>query len=403
MSAVRARYRRAVREYLYLLITLPLAVVSFALVLAAIVSSVLSIVVIGIPVLVVVLAIARLLPRVVRFPARRLLGWTWPDPPPGRRTLRARLLDATAWRALAYAAARLPITLVGLYVPGAVIVGVVLVLIHGTAGWTVLAVAEVVVVVVALPWFVRLIVAVDRVLAHTLLGQPADAARVRTLEASRATLRTDAVAAGRRLERDLHDGTQARLVAIGMQLSRLETLTTEEPTRVLAAQTKQAVHDALAELRDIIRGIRPPSLDDGLDVALATLAARSPVPTTVDDRLARPIADPATATSLYFAASELLANVTRHAAASAATIELCEHHGAISLTVADDGRGGASTDTPGSGLDGIRQRIEALDGTLTINSPPGGPTRITATLPTPTSPPSAAEASQMSSTASPST
>lgn len=382
VRSVARVYRRAVREFLYLLITLPLAVVMFALVLTAVVAGALSVVVIGVPILAIVLAVAHQLPRLVRLSARRMLGWDWPDPVPRRRSLRGMLTDGSAWRALAYAAARFPLTVVGLYLPSAVVVGVVLILADGPSAWKWLAMTELVVAVVALPWFVRLVVGVDRILANSLLGQHPDAARIKMLETGRAALNADVVQSSRRLERDLHDGTQARLVAIGMQLDRLEAMTDQAGVRALAAQAKETITDALAELRVIIRGFHPPALERGLGVALATLAASSPVAALIDDRLDASV-DDSVAETLYFTASELLANVARHAHATRAVIELVGAPGRITLTVSDDGSGGATADSPDHGLAGLHRRIQALDGAMTVKSPAGGPTCVTVTLPTP--------------------
>jgi signal transduction histidine kinase len=184
----------------------------------------------------------------------------------------------------------------------------------------------------------------------------------------------------RRLERDLHDGTQARLVGIGMMLARLEHRASDSAHDALVTSAKQAVTDTLDELREIIRGMHPPALDSGLDVALTTLAARSSLPVEVTYGLHSPPTE-SIATAIYFAASELLANATQHAHATAATVDVRVVGDVVVLLVTDNGTGGAHVSTFGSGLAGLRDRLHALDGQLRIESPFGGPTNITITLP----------------------
>ena len=190
----------------------------------------------------------------------------------------------------------------------------------------------------------------------------------------------------RRLERDLHDGPQARLVAIGLLLSRIESDGHGSPERdATVSQAKQAVADALDELRGIIGGIHPPALDSGLEVALTTLTSRSDVPAALHYRVVQAPGD-AVASTVYFAASELLANVSRHANATAVTVTIDETDDALRLTVSDDGKGGAqvlSNGGPmhGRGLGGLRERAAALDGRVEVRSPAGGPTVVTVTIP----------------------
>ena len=138
--------------------------------------------------------------------------------------------------------------------------------------------------------------------------------------------------------------------------------------------------DALDELREIIRGVHPPALDDGLSTALATLAARSPVPVDFQDELLCRPTD-AQAAALYFTAAELLTNVARHASARLARVEISDTAERISLVVHDDGRGGASLAADGTGLAGVERRVRALDGSITVHSPQHGPTTITVSLP----------------------
>jgi signal transduction histidine kinase len=167
---------------------------------------------------------------------------------------------------------------------------------------------------------------------------------------------------------------------LGLTLSRLESKAADAQTRDLAGAARQQVVDALAELRDIIRGMHPPALDDGLATALSTLATRSVVPVEFHHALHTRPTD-AQAVTLYFSAAELLANVARHAGATRADVRLSDADGLLVLTVRDDGRGGAAVGPGGTGLAGLDRRARVLDGSFTIDSPPGGPTTATVTLP----------------------
>jgi signal transduction histidine kinase len=201
-----------------------------------------------------------------------------------------------------------------------------------------------------------------------------------------AETRADAVDAGaaemRRIERDLHDGAQARLVAMGMTLSAAEQVLDENPAaaRALLLEARDASARALTELRDLVRGIHPPVLADrGIADAIRALALDSPLQVQVHSRLpGRPPAPVESAA--YFAVSELLANVSKHAGARQVWIDLRYERGALRIDVGDDGRGGADP-ARGTGLRGIERRLAAFDGILALSSPPGGPTVATMELP----------------------
>ncbi|MGD0703334.1 MAG: histidine kinase [Trebonia sp.] len=186
----------------------------------------------------------------------------------------------------------------------------------------------------------------------------------------------------RRIERDLHDGAQARLVAMGLTLDAAGRLIDTDPAaaRSLLMEARDASAKALAELRDLVRGVHPPVLADrGLADAVRALALDSPVRTRVTGSLGgRPPAPVESAA--YFAVSELLANVAKHAGAQSAEIDLRHSSGALRITVRDDGDGGADPGR-GSGLHGVGRRIAAFDGVLVISSPAGGPTVITMEIP----------------------
>ncbi|WCN81285.1 sensor histidine kinase [Micromonospora sp. LH3U1] len=184
----------------------------------------------------------------------------------------------------------------------------------------------------------------------------------------------------RRIERDLHDGAQARIVAAGMTLAlAARKLRTGAAAAADVDLARRQLDDALTELRRLVRGIHPPILTDrGLHAAVAALAGDSPLTVEVrgdpDDRY-----PPAVESAAYFVIAEGLANAGKHADARACVVTLARTAGTVTVTLVDDGQGGA--DPSGSGLDGLRRRVEALDGQLTITSPPGGPTVLSAELP----------------------
>lgn len=185
-----------------------------------------------------------------------------------------------------------------------------------------------------------------------------------------------------RIERDLHDGTQARLVAIAMQVGLARESLADDPdtAATLLRLTHETAEEAMAELRAVLRTIHPPILADrGLDGALAALAARSNVPVRVE--LAAPGALPATVESVaYHVIAEALTNVAKHAAATRAAVRVERAGDVLSIEVTDDGRGGAD-EAGGTGIAGIRRRVAALDGAVRLDSPPGGPTTLAVRMP----------------------
>jgi signal transduction histidine kinase len=222
-------------------------------------------------------------------------------------------------------------------------------------------------------------------LARALLGPTRRAEldlRVRHLARTRAETVDAQAAELRRIERDLHDGAQARLVSLGMSLGMAEDLvgTNPEAARKLLAEARDASGLALSELRDLVRGIHPPVLAErGLDGAVRALALSLPIPVEVDiDLPGRPEAPVESAG--YFAVAEALANVVKHSHASRAWV-LIRHDGTgLGMTVSDDGTGGADA-RGGTGLHGIERRLAAFDGTVAVSSPHGGPTVVTMELP----------------------
>jgi signal transduction histidine kinase len=218
----------------------------------------------------------------------------------------------------------------------------------------------------------------DRVLvAH---GRRALRARIDMLARTRREAVDAQAAQLRRIERDLHDGAQARLVALTLQLGRAELRVSEQPeVRGLILDAQREVHLAIAELRDLARGIVPPLLADrGLVAAVRSLAARYGLGTSVEVDAYRGL-PPAVESAAYFVIAEALTNTAKHARASRSWVRLRGEHRALALLVGDDGCGGA--DPQGSGLAGLRARVEALDGSLRVRSPAGEGTLVEVRLP----------------------
>lgn len=253
------------------------------------------------------------------------------------------------------------------------------------AGTFLIAAAGLAMLLVA-PWLMRAGTTPDVAAMRRLLGPRRLAERVRELQASRARAIDDAATMMRRLERDLHDGAQIRLATLAMNLGMAtEKLGVDGPppdlaqARELVALAHRGAKDALADLRDLVRGIHPPVLDNGLGDALATLATGSAVPVAVTvDLPDRPA--PAIETIAYFCAAELLANAAKHSRATRIGLGVVGTGERLTLTVTDDGVGGADPD--GAGLSGLTRRIAVVDGRMLVHSPVGGPTRVEIELPT---------------------
>ena len=210
------------------------------------------------------------------------------------------------------------------------------------------------------------------------------AARVEVLTQTRRDAVDTSAAELRRIERDLHDGAQARLVAMGMDLGTIEALVEKNPQKAkeLLAQARRSSADALTELRDLVRGIHPPVLAErGLGDAVKALALRLPVATDVDVDLPGRAEAPVESAA-YFAVSEVLTNAVKHSGADRVWVDV--HHtgatGMLRIAVTDNGKGGASIGA-GSGLSGIERRLGTFDGVLAVSSPAGGPTMVTMEIP----------------------
>lgn len=396
-------------EYTWLWLSGPLtlfSLLSFLVLLALGLS--LTPVLFGFLVLAGAIAYARGLGAMHRGLAKALLGVSVPAPrrpelKPGLWAwVRARVGDPAGWRTAGYLLLRLPLTFVALltmitatfYALAATPFAVFWFPLGeqrlpafdiyadnwaGALAWS----ASGLLVLVALPWVTHAFVALDRLLVVGLLGTRELSERVRDLEASRATAVEDAALRLRRIERDLHDGAQAQLVALAMKLGlakdELEDLDLPQVKQLVTAAHTNA-KQALTELRDLARGIHPAALDAGLDVALATLVATSGMDARVAvDLPRRP--PPSVETIVYFSAAELLTNAAKHSGTTT-YVEVTEERDVLWLRVRDRGRGGARL-VPGGGLAGVAERLRTVDGELTVASPAGGPTEVTARVPLP--------------------
>ncbi|MFI9748382.1 sensor histidine kinase [Streptomyces sp. NPDC052494] len=231
------------------------------------------------------------------------------------------------------------------------------------------------------PLVVRALLAVDVRLARTLLAPPRDmelAKRVEYLTESRARVVDAAEAERRRIERDLHDGAQQRLVAMTMTLGRARSRlkdSGQDAALELVEDARRSAQEAIIELRDLTRGLHPPVLTDrGLDAALSAVAARSPIPVTVDVQVTpRPSAT--LEGMAYFVVTEALTNVAKHAGATTAWVVIRRAGNRLITTIGDDGTGGAKV-ASGGGLAGLADRVSGVDGQVRVTSPPGGPTLI---------------------------
>ncbi|CAL9493337.1 hypothetical protein SUDANB1_03275 [Streptomyces sp. enrichment culture] len=405
-------------ELTHVLLSLPISILLFTYAVTMVsLGAGLLVTFLGIPVLAAGLAGCRGFGALERMRARGLLGLEVAEPEPLRRNkpgamawMGAVLRSGASWRALLYAVLHLPwavfsfVVAVNVWVLGWALLtyplwfwvfpvyagqeGIQLygdethrIYLDNPFEITVTALVGLL-FTIASPWIVRALTMVDRLLVHGLLGPSRLASRVVELESDRGVVVDTAAADLRRIERDLHDGAQARLVALAMDLGLAKEKLQEDP-RAAARMVDEAhgeVKTALQELRDLARGIHPAVLTDrGLDAALSAVASRCTVPVRVEVDLAERPA-PAIEGIAYFTVSELLQNVSKHARATWAGVEVWRTENRLMLQVVDNGVGGADA-SEGSGLAGLADRLDAVDGILVVDSPAGGPTRVTAELP----------------------
>ena len=397
---------QAWRHYLYFLLVSLLAVAGVVFVFAAgLASGLLIATVIGIPLLALVVMSGRAWNRLYRSLAP-LADVSIDEPPAfvrpsGRlQTIAAALTDGIGWRSLGFVALHsVVMTPVGYVVVMGVVVCAVSVaspVVYLLVGQPFMTLGEPVdslpmhlllsigglAGLYALAWVMLGVARADVLLARNLLGPSGRDRRVGQLERARADVVDESAATLQRVERDLHDGTQARLITVAMALARAEehfASADPERARALVSDALTNTKETLTELRDIVRGMRPPALDLGLAAAVQTLAARNPLPVDVTVDLAvRPSIG--VETMAYFCVAELLTNVSRHSGADHATVTIRCDERELRIIVQDNGSGGVQMGA-GSGLTGLRDRLTMLDGKLDIDSPLGGPTVVTVVVP----------------------
>ncbi|MGC0338654.1 sensor histidine kinase [Streptomyces sp. SLBN-8D4] len=418
-AGLRAPFEgRTWREFGYVLLSLPISIVMFTYAVTMIsLGAGLLVTFLGIPVFAAGLAGCRGLGAMERARARGLLGLEVGDPEPLAMRkpgfmawIGAVLKSGTSWRTLLYSVVHLPWAIfsfavaVNFWVYGWALltyplwfwvfpayVGQDGLQLYGDETHHIylnnpfeIGVTALVglLFTLATPWIVRALTTVDRVMVHGLLGPTRLSARVVELESDRGVVVDTAAADLRRIERDLHDGAQARLVALAMDLGLAKEKLTEDPAAAarMVDEAHGEVKTALQELRDLARGIHPAVLTDrGLDAALSAVASRCTVQVQVEvDLPARPA--PAIEGIAYFTVSELLQNISKHSRATFAAVDVWRVEDRLMLQVVDNGVGGADVSS-GSGLTGLAERLDAVDGILVVDSPLGGPTRVTAELP----------------------
>ncbi|MET9114193.1 sensor domain-containing protein [Streptomyces longwoodensis] len=418
-AGLRAPFEgRSWREFAYVLTSLPISVVLFTYAVTMVaLGAGLLVTFLGVPVLAAALAGCRGFGTLERARARGLLRMEVAEPEPLRPRGRgmfawmgAVLKSGTSWRHLLYAVLQLPwstfsfVVAVNFWVYGWALLTYPLwfwvfpmyggqggLQLYGDAQHSVyldnpfeIAVTAAVglLFTLATPWIVRALTTVDRLMVHGLLGPSKLASRVVELESDRGVVVDTAAADLRRIERDLHDGAQARLVNLAMDLGLAKEKLREDPQEAarMVDEAHGEVKTALQELRDLARGIHPAVLTDrGLDAALSSVASRCTVPVRMEVDLAERPA-PAIEGIAYFTVSELLQNVSKHSGARGASVEVWRAGDRLMVQVVDDGAGGADA-AKGSGLAGLAGRLDAVDGILVVDSPAGGPTRVTAELP----------------------
>jgi signal transduction histidine kinase len=430
VRALRAPFEaRTWRETLHLLLNMPVGIVTFTVIVTGFALGFgLLVTLVGIPILIAMLYVSRAMGTIERVRGRLLLGVDVPapyrpDPPRDRwwRPYVSRATDPATWIEVAYHLLLLPVGVFTFTVaftlwvlgpallflptyawalpepvrivdswvrvtldtaPNFVVVG------SRGSGWVIDTPIEFVVVaivglvlILVTPWIVRGLATANRFLVRGMLGTDV-MARVQSLTESRAAAVDLASEDRRRIERDLHDGVQQRLVSLAMDLGRAKEKLDTDPERAkeLVTEAHEEAKLAITEVRDLARGIHPAVLSDrGLDAALSSLAARSTVPVEIHVEVAqRPPASVEAAA--YFVVAEALTNVAKHARATTAIVTVRRTGDRLTVQVQDNGVGGAAV-AGGSGLAGLRDRVRTLDGELHLLSPEGGPTVLMVEIP----------------------
>jgi signal transduction histidine kinase len=406
-----ARDTRTYTRFAYILLALPLAILYFTVLVSGLSAGIgAAVTLLGIPVLIGTMFAWRWMAALERVLARSLLAEDIPSPyrlvPSGAwwPRLRVRLTDPATWKDLAYLLLLFPLALFT-FVVAVTLVGVALGLLFAPAWywalpngielgamnidtvWEALAAIPVgAVLALASLRVVNWLGALHGAFARVMLGPSSDPeleAQVVDLSTARSRIIAAADDERRRLERNLHDGAQQRLVALSLTLGlarRQVESGDDAEVRERLTEAEQEARLAIDELRELARGIHPAILTSrGLDAALAELSGRAAVPVTVDGEVGERLA-PEIEAAAYFTISEALANVGKYAEASEARVRIGVREGTLDVVVADDGRGGADPGS-GSGLRGLIDRVGAVGGTFQIDSPPGGGTTLTAHLP----------------------
>ncbi|WP_405161480.1 sensor histidine kinase [Nocardia sp. NBC_01499] len=365
---------------------------------------------VGIP---LVMAAGRMLDRLAAIERARFAatgGWDIPAPPSpdlhGRmpRSIRRLVADRSLWRTIGYFALRVPvsaITLTGLVItwsvplallplpvywvarpPGRIALGPLVV---NTLGGAIVVVVTLALAALLVPIVMRLLMMLDTALASALLAPSPHTEltrRVEHLTRTRAATVEAADAERRRIERDLHDGAQQRLVALSITLGRASVRlkkSGDTDSRALVEEAKHAAGEAITEIRDLTRGLHPPVLTDrGLDAALSAVAAQCPIPVEVEVQVT-PRPSLTVESIAYFVVTEALTNVAKHSRADRAWVRITRTGDRLTVTVTDNGVGGADP-ACGSGLRGLSDRVAGVDGRIHITSPAGGPTVVEAVI-----------------------
>ena len=400
--------RRLSLDTTYLLLGLPAGIITFTVAVTGWATALgLAITLIGLPIALATIVVSRALAWGERQRAALVLGaplrGRYSPPVSGRVVdrLKALFADAQTWKDLGWHLLLLPVGTIGFTIAvvcwSVTLSGLTLPLWWWTVEpppdvgslsidsmwWAMLGFLAGVVSIPLTVALVRGSAAATGALAATVLGPGAAELeeRVEVLTETRAGAVEAAQAELQRVERDLHDGAQARLVSLALDLGMAEERFERDPegARELVEKARGEAKLALSELRDLARGLRPALLAErGLAEAVRSLAARTPLPTSVSAEVPERVT-PAVEAAAYFVVAEGLTNAVKHSGATRALVRIEHEDEQLVVEIADDGSGGA--DPAGNGLDGLRKRVEALDGTLRIASPPGGPTLLHAELP----------------------